>query len=198
MTRRGPRPRLWAGHDRKGKKVSFRRPLRTIFPPDSRSLSTCLTVLFLSPSEKYDVAHLSLCFVRSLLIIRMQFGEESVVHIGHRSEEESRHEKDDAAPIAVGLCVLSDSVRGGAGHGGCHLQQPHSEQHDGDRHTSGHNRFRNRGGRRLLSEIADIHQWGILHWPDCPWLGRRPQCFPGGRGNLPRLSPGFERCADAK
>jgi hypothetical protein len=54
-----------AGHDRKGKKVSFRRPLRTIFPPDSRSLSTCLTVLFLLLSEKYDVAHLSLCFVRS-------------------------------------------------------------------------------------------------------------------------------------
>ncbi len=53
------------GHDRKGKEVSFRRPLRTIFPSDSRSLSTCLTVLFLSPSEKYDVAHLSLCFVRS-------------------------------------------------------------------------------------------------------------------------------------
>src|SRR6266436_2275598 len=54
-----------AGHDRKEKKGSFRRPLRTIFPPDSRSLSPCLTVLFLSPSEKYDVAHLSLCFVRS-------------------------------------------------------------------------------------------------------------------------------------
>jgi hypothetical protein len=38
-----------AGHDRKGKKVSFRRRLRRIFPPDSSSLSTCLTVLFLSP-----------------------------------------------------------------------------------------------------------------------------------------------------
>jgi hypothetical protein len=54
-------------------------------------------------------------------IIRMQFGEENVVHIGHRSEEESRHEENDAVRIA-GLCLLSDRVRGGAGHGGCHLQ----------------------------------------------------------------------------
>ena len=75
-----------AGHDRKGKEVSFRRPPRTIFPSDSRSLSTCLTVLFLSPSEKYDVAHLSLCFVRSSLYHSgAGSGEESVV--SHRASQ---------------------------------------------------------------------------------------------------------------